>query len=254
MSADDDTGPPPPGHGSDASVVVVPGRRQRLADQLYGQILEHIVSGRLREGDRLPSEKELCEMFGASRPIVREALMRLRADGLVQPRQGAGTFVLSRPAERLAEYASLPDVAGFLRGLEVRLPLEGAAARFAAERRSEAQLALIVEAHEAFRRTIESGGLGVEDDIAFHAAVAEASGNDLFPTILESLKGVLVGFMTLSLNLTRTGSKERAARVLQEHAQILEAIRGRDGEGASLAMRFHIGQARRRMTDRTRDP
>ena len=82
-----------------AGLILVPGRRQLLSDQLYGQILDQIVAGVLNEGDRLPPEKEICKMFGVSRPVVRDALLRLRADGLLRARQGSGTFVMPQNAE-----------------------------------------------------------------------------------------------------------------------------------------------------------
>lgn len=233
--------------------VLVPGRRQPLGDQLYGQILQQIVSGQLREGERLPSEHRISAMFGVSRPIVRAALLRLRADGLLQARQGAGTFVLHRPAERLTQFTDPGQVAGFLRCIEVRLPLEAAAARMAAERHTAADLARIEAAQDTCRRESEGGGMSPEADLRFHAAVAAASTNEMFADLLRHIHGVLSGFMRLSLNLTRTGSAERARVVLQEHAHIFDAIAFRDAEAAETAMRFHIGQSRRRMIDRTLD-
>jgi GntR family transcriptional repressor for pyruvate dehydrogenase complex len=235
------------------SFALVPGRRQRLGDQLYGQILDQILSGRLKEGDRLPPETEICDMFGVSRPIVREALIRLRADGLVQARQGAGTFVMHRPASRLASFADTQDIAAMLRCIEVRMPLEGSAARLAAERRTAEQLARIVAAHDAFEHEAEGGGMSPATDLAFHASVAAATGNEVFAELLHKLHVVLDGFMTLSLALTRTGSKDRISQVVHEHRQVLEAIRAQDAEAAGIAMQFHIGQARRRMVDGSRD-
>jgi GntR family transcriptional repressor for pyruvate dehydrogenase complex len=236
------------------SFALVPGRRQRLGDQLYGQILDQIVGGQLKEGERLPSETELSDMFGVSRPVVREALLRLRADGLVQARQGAGTFVAQRPAERLKSFAHSGDVAALLRGVEVRLPLEGAAARLAAERRSSTQLDKISQAHALFAEQTQCGQMAPETDFAFHAAIAEATGNAFFLSLLLHLTPAISQFMTLSLNLTRTGSAPRAEKVLLEHAEVLEAIRTQDGESAQIAMLYHIGQARRRMVNRRRDP
>lgn len=232
---------------------LVLARRQRLGDQLYGQILEQIVSGRLAEGARLPPETEICRLFGVSRPVVRQALQRLRADGLVQARQGSGTFVLARPSERLASFVDPGAVAALMRCLEVRIGLEGAAARFAAERRSARELEAIVISHEALRAQATTGGMSAETDLCFHAAVAAASGNTYFSRLLQVIQLELQRFMTLSLNLTRTGSRLRADQVLHEHRLILEAIRGQDGEAAENAMRFHIIQARRRMIDRNRD-
>ena len=107
---------------------------ERLADQLYGQLLEKIVSGQLMEGDKLPSENEISRAFNVSRPVIREALLRLQADGLVYSRQGAGSFVKARPPEGLIKFAQPSDVAGLLRCFEARLPFEGAAAALAAQR------------------------------------------------------------------------------------------------------------------------
>src|SRR5271168_1372099 len=94
---------------------LVPRPRERLGDLLYGQILERIVSGALKEGDKLPSENQICQAFGVSRPTVREALMRLHADGLVTTRQGSGTFVQKRPSDHLTRLAKVSDIAGMLR-------------------------------------------------------------------------------------------------------------------------------------------
>lgn len=228
-------------------------RRQRMGDQLYGQILEQIVSGRLPEGMRLPPELDLCAMFGVSRPVVRQALLRLRADGLVHARQGAGTYVTVRPADRLADFAEPGQVADYMRAIEIRLVLEGAAARRAAERHSQAELAAIEEAHEQFRQEAEGGAPTPKADLAFHTAIAEASGNSYYAALLQHLHGVVAGFMNIALHLTRTSTRERTSQLLREHAMILEAIKSRDGDAAQLAMQFHITQARRRLVDRTRD-
>ena len=216
-----------------AALVLVPGRRQPLGDQLY---------------------KRISAMFGVSRPVVRAALLRLRADGLLQARQGADTFVVHRPADRLTQLTDPGQVAGLLRCLEVRLPLEATAARMAAERRTASDLARIEAAQEGCRReSDEQGGMSPEADLHFHAAVAAASPNEMFADLLQHIHGVLGGFLRLSLHLTRTGSAERARLVLDEHAHILDAIASGDAEAAETAMRFHIGQARRRMIDRKLD-
>lgn len=236
-----------------AGLVLVPGRRQRLSDQLYGQILDQIVSGRLTDGDRLPPEKEICAMFGVSRPVVRDALSRLRADGLLQARQGSGTYVLRRPADRLSSFADSADLAVFLRCLEARMPLEAAATRLAAERRSAQHLARIRNAHDQLKRDVETGHIRPASDMAFHAAIAEATGNEFFAEMLQNIHDAVAGFMNVSLNLTRTGSRQRVYQVLKEHTDILEAIRSREPDMAETAMKFHIGQSRRRVTDRNRD-
>ncbi|OZI34048.1 GntR family transcriptional regulator [Bordetella genomosp. 10] len=229
------------------------GQRVRLGDQLYGQIFDRIASGHLNVGDKLPSEHEICEQFGVSRPVVREALLRLRADGLVSAYQGLGTFVSHQPAPRLKTLGDVRNVSAYLRAQEVRMALEGDAARLAALRRTDEQLKKIVDADRAFADGLAHGRVSAEADLAFHASIAEASGNDFYLAVLETIHESIQGFMRLSLNLTRTGSRQRAERVVDEHAAILAAIREQDGERARVAMQFHLGQARHRLVDRERD-
>lgn len=234
-------------------LVLMPGRRQLLGDQLYGQILDQIVSGRLEEGEKLPTEKEISAMFGVSRPVVRDALNRLRADGLVQARQGSGTYVLRRPSDRLKTFANSADMAALLRCFEVRIPLEAAAAALAAERRTASQLARIEKIFDRMKGDVKTGHITIDNDLSFHAAIAEATGNEFFPGVLKHLHGSVAGFMDVSLNITRTGSRERIQEVLKEHTIILEAIQAREQDAAEVAMRFHLGQSRRRTLDRNRD-
>lgn len=236
-----------------SELKLVPTRPERLADRLYGQILEQIVSGAIREGDKLPSELQICRAFSVSRPTVREALMRLQADGLVLTRQGAGTFVQRRPSDTLTRLANTSDIAGMLRSFEVRMPLEGQSAALAAERRTPDQLAAIEAALEQLRTEFEGAGVPARADFAFHRAVAAASGNELFSELLAMLQPIVEQSMSLALSLTRTGSRDRARRVVEEHETIVDAIRRADPEGAALAMRYHLHRSRQRVTDRQRD-
>ena len=228
-------------------------RKARLADLLYGQILQQIVTGTLAEGARLPSEQALCRSFGVSRPTVRAALLRLHADGVVSTRQGSGSFVLRRPPDRLTRLTEGANIAGMLRCLEVRIGLEGQAAGLAAQRRSAADLDRIVTALRILQDRLGDGARPEEADFAFHLAVAEASGNALFPELLARVGGTTRATMAVALSLTREGSQERARRVLDEHAVIAEAITRGDAEAADLAMRYHLHRSRQRVTDRSRD-
>ena len=230
-----------------------PGQRERLGDQLYGQILEQIVSGALKEGDKLPSENKICQAFGVSRPTVRAALMRLNADGLVITRQGSGTFLQKRPSDHLTRLAKVSDIAGMLRCQEVRIALEGQSARLAALRRTQVEMEGIGVALDALRVAFDGSGVPADADYAFHLAVARASGNNLFADILEMLHETIQHAMTVGLGITRTGSKDRAQRVVEEHEAIAEAIARGDGEAADLAMRYHLHRSRQRMTDGQRD-
>ena len=234
-------------------LLLTPGQRGRLSDQLYGQVFEQITSGRLKVGEQLPSEMDISERFGVSRPVVREALLRLRADGLITSHQGLGTFVTHQPAPRVRTLAKAQDIATYLRCQEVRITLEGDAARLAADRHTDEQLAAVLAAHQAFADGVRSGDLKPETDLAFHASIAQATGNDFYVTLLESIHESMTGLMRLTLGLTRTASKRRALTVLGEHTAIVEAICARDGEQARAAMQCHLGRARRRLVDGRRD-
>jgi len=228
-------------------------KREKLADQLYGQILEQIVSGNLGEGTKLPSENEICASFGVSRPVVREALRKLQSDGLVYARQGVGSFVKKRPPQGLIEFGGVNDVAGLLRCFEARIAIEGATARMAAERASVRHHREIENALKTLEDGVAAGDIADKADLDFHMAIARASGNEIFLTILNSLHGVMQKSMNVALNITRSGSADRAKRVLAEHRQICDAILGRDGDSAELMMRYHLHQARQRVTDHARD-
>jgi GntR family transcriptional repressor for pyruvate dehydrogenase complex len=231
-----------------------PGQRMRLSDQLYSQIFDQIVAARLNVGDQLPSENEISERFGVSRPVVREALLRLRADGLVTSQRGRGTFVCSQPASRVSSLAGVENVAAYLRFQEVRIALEGDAARLCALRRTDEQMNAIERAHDAIVDSITQGRMSPQDDLAFHKRIAESAGNELYATLLDSMHEALSGFMLLNLTLTRTTqSALRAQKVLDEHLAIIDAIRARDGERARNAMQFHLEQARQRLINREKD-
>ena len=224
------------------------------SDQIYGKILTDIVSGSFAQGQRLPAEKDLCQRFGISRPVVRKALSRLRLDGLVEARQGSGTYVVSRPSDELHKLTDLTGIPKILRYLELRLSVEGAAAAFAAERRSSDAMELIIRAHERFVGQISSGVFLPSADRDFHMAISAATGNEFFAKALENAEASLAEFMTLSLSLTKAGSTSRAQLVVKEHASIVEAIKMQDPVAARVAMEFHILQAKRRLTDRSFEP
>lgn len=208
------------------------------------------MSGALTVGDRLPSEKEICDGFGVSRPVVRQALLRLKADGLITSHQGLGSFVVHQPDPRIRIFAKAQDVASYLRCQELRIAIEGDAARLAALRRSPEQLAAIEDAHQSFLESAQAGRMVAKEDLALHRRIAEASGNEFFTQALDNVLDAMSGFMQLTLNLTRTSNRQRAQRVLDEHAAIVAAIRDEDGERSRTAMQFHLGQARQRLTNR----
>ncbi|TRW96001.1 FadR family transcriptional regulator [Paracoccus sp. M683] len=227
-------------------------KRETLADQIYGRMLELIASGQLAEGDKLPSEHQIGERFNVSRPVVREALARLRDDGIILARHGVGSFVRRRPPQGLIDFAGADDVAGLMRCMEARLAIEPAAARLAALRASPADLNRIEVALELLEAGMRRRQPQREADLDFHMAVAEASGNEVLVQMLGTTRSTMLAAIDVAQSLTRQGTDERIEAVITEHRQIAEAIRARDGDGAALLMGYHLVQARQRVTDQRR--
>lgn len=227
-------------------------KRRSLTDQLYGRILDQIVTGGLEAGRKLPSEHRLCAAFEVSRPVVREALRRLQEDGLVESRRGVGSFVRRRPPQGLIEHAGADGVAALMRAMEARTTVEAATARMAALRAGPRDLARIAAALEALERSMTDRRPSREHDFAFHIAVAEASRNEVYVAMLHAARETMRRVIEVAQTITFGGSEARIERVLREHRQIHDAIRSRDGEAAALEMAHHLLQARRRITDQTR--
>ncbi len=227
-------------------------KRQTLADQLYGQILEQIVSNTLRRDERLPSENRIAAAFGVSRPVVREALRKLQEDGLVEARRGVGTFVRRRPPEKLIEYTAAGSVAGLMRAMEARITVENATARMAALRASAPDLARIETTLQTLEASMQARTPSVEADYQFHRAIAAASGNEVFIRMLDCTREAIEQGIDVAQKLTREGSQARIDAVMCEHRAILEAIRAGDSEAAGVSMSYHLLQARTRITDHAR--
>lgn len=217
-----------------------------LSGGIYERIFERIVAGEFAVNARLPSETELARRFGASRPVVRQALARLREDGVIVSRQGSGSYVRRRPDAAILRFVPVNSISDIQRGFEFRAGLEGAAAALAAARWEDDDLAAIRHALTALERCIAGGELGVDSDVAFHRAIAAATHNPYHVAVQESLQAQTA----LGMNLTRNLSLQNAARLRQvqdEHVAIVDAIAARDAAGARAAMERHIENARRRM-------
>lgn len=230
-----------------------PIERPRLSDTIYGQLLDEIMAGRFSSGDRLPTENQLAQRFSVSRPVVREALQRLQTDGVVIARQGSGTYVQRSPSQRVAELTTKVSLHEVLQVMELRMALEELAARLAARNRTDEQLRAIMQARQQLSDVFGQGARAKEADYAFHRAIAVASGNGLLVQALDQLSDRVQGGMDVTLSLTREASEQRRERVLDEHDRIVNAIRVGDADSASIAMRYHLDQARNRLLDRDLD-
>src|SRR5262249_13314822 len=159
------------------------------SDEIAERLAEQIVGGRLSPGAKLPSEQEMMQATGVSRTVVREAGAALRARGLVVTRQGAGAFVSNDP--RRQSYMIGPEGLGSLNSvievMELRMAVEAEAAAIAAERASPAQLKAIRQAQRLFNKAAARGERGVNEDYAFHDAIAVATQNSRFIDFLHFL-------------------------------------------------------------------
>jgi DNA-binding FadR family transcriptional regulator len=232
-----------------SQIVITPARKEKLADTVYGQILAEITSGKFTEGDKLPSEAELSMAFDVSRPVVREALLRLSTDGLVQSRRGIGTFVSTKPSTRLTELADAASLSSYVRSFEPRIVIEVEAARLAALRRSRGHLEAIRQTIDDLNEAIMRGELGQSQDIAFHDAIAIAAGNEYFPALLRDLRRPVLETMNIGLELARERAPARRLRVVEEHTRIFNAISIEDSDSAASYMKYHLLQARAAMLD-----
>jgi GntR family transcriptional repressor for pyruvate dehydrogenase complex len=219
----------------------------RLADRAYTAIVQIINDDELMVGDRLPSEAGLAEMFGMSRTIVREALVRLAADGITEARRGAGSYVKRRPSARLGSHVPLHGLAATLGTYEVRFVLEAEAARLAAHRRSHAQMDAIEAALAALRAALFSSAPAHDEDWVLHRAIAEATGNTAFVDIFDHLHEEVLRILRAGVEISRSRPPEVIGAMMDEHDAIVDAIRAQDADGAALAMRWHLSQGRKRL-------
>ena len=219
----------------------------RLSDHVYAGIVEIIKSEGLEVGERLPSESRLAEMFGVSRAIVREALVRLASDGITEARRGAGSFVKSRPSERLTAFMPLSELPTTLGSYEVRFVLEAEAARLAATRRTAAEMAHVDDGLVRLREALLSSEPAHVEDMDLHRRIAEATGNPAFVIAFDALYGDVEKIMRAGVDISRSRPPEVIATMLREHELIVDAIRAQDPEGAALAMRWHLWEGRRRL-------
>lgn len=217
-------------------------RRGTMVVDLIAELRQRITSGEFPVGSRLPSEARLCAEAGVSRTVVREAVAALRADGLLQPRQGSGVYVTAPPEETPMPFRDVDPsrVSSVIEILELRTALEAEAAALAATRRSARQEEEILSRYEAMESLVATGETSVEADFAFHVAVAQGSNNSRFEECLA-----LIGPGAIPRQAIRSGGEAPTdpgyLRLLsREHHAIVSAILANDAEGAAQAMRAHL--------------
>ncbi|CAM3181404.1 FadR/GntR family transcriptional regulator [Cupriavidus taiwanensis] len=224
----------------------VPARA--LTDNVAEQLLDKIQSGAFARGDKLPTEAVLSEEFGVSRTVVREAISRLKYEGVVESRQGSGVFVTLQAGIRplRIDYTDTGALESVLQIVELRRAIEAEVAAQAARRRSDASMAAIDAALARLDDVVAQGGDGVAEDVGFHRAIAEATGNPYFLKTLEFLSQ----YLEAATRVTRTNEARRAdfsRQVREEHQAIVAAIRAGDPLAARNAAQNHMYNAAHRL-------
>lgn len=214
-----------------------------VADQLETQI----TGGDISVGQKLPTENQLCQSFGVSRTVVREAIAHLKSLGLVETRRGVGTTVIRTAITDAmpAKWISPTTVEDILHVLELRLTLEPEAAALAALRHDDDDRALLLAKHEKFKRARVEQSQARSEDYEFHYAVIAAAKNPLFKTLYQQLSQSLIPrSKLLSIEVDASATGKYLARVEDEHTYVLDAILARDGDAARDMMYRHLNRSR----------
>jgi GntR family transcriptional regulator, transcriptional repressor for pyruvate dehydrogenase complex len=227
--------------------------RRKLSTRVVEAIRADLLAGSIPPGHKLPTEMQLTAQFGVSRTVVREAIAALAADGLVESRQGAGIFVTRHLTSTLGAMASEMGrrVSSALNVLEVRLAIEVESAALAAERRSPSQEAAIQEAFFEFEMLLRRDEPTGPADLAFHRAIAAATGNPSYLDVLDALGRRAIPCDISSPDSTEfVQDREYQMSLQREHLAILNAISARDSAGARAAMRVHLTNSQTRYSAR----
>ncbi len=231
-------------HFSQSQAADLP-RPSGLGSALAERLLVAIREGGLAPGDKLPTEKQLAESHKVSRAVVREAIARLKSEGYVETRQGAGAFVLARPGQtsfRMTAPSQSAEGGDLRHAFELRGAIEVAAAELAARRRQPADLAAIAAAFAAMQQALAEGREAAGADDAFHAAVAAATGNPLIQRFTDFLAHQFSETRQLTWS-EASRQQGKAAAAQTEHRALLRAIEAGDANAAAAAARAHVAAA-----------
>ncbi len=227
-----------------------PIKPKKVSTQIADQIRSSILSGEFSPGDKLPPERELAEMFGVSRPSVREALNALSSAGLVMSYQGGGTVVMS-----LVENSSTSPLSELIRVqqdraldvIEVRKCMESWTAYYAAQRALPEDLRRMEEIVVAMKRNLNGLQPSEDLDANLHIIIARATHNIVWLHLMQSLFDAMKEFQQGVWRAVYLTSEDHHL-LYQHHLAIFESIRNKDAEAARQAMMAHLTFAEQRST------
>lgn len=211
-------------------------------------IESEMLRGLMPPGVRLPSEEKLCDHFKVSRTVIREALQQLRGRGLLRTVKGSGTYVADVSLDPLGQamhsYTTLAFDADFTELIGLRILLETECARLAARRTDPPLTAKLRTIVRKMTKHISDPDAFSAEDIDFHLAIAEASGNRIYATVLNSLQGRCIQYAQAN-----RGSKANHQRTVEAHRAIVDAINSGDADLAAAAMHAHLQASRRHFAE-----
>jgi len=222
---------------------------RRLYQEIALQIRAHIESGEFPVGARLPSERELAGQLRVSRPSVREALIALEVEGLVDVRTGAGVFVCE-PKRPFPYYASSSE--GPLEIMRARIAIEGETASMAARHMRDADIKELERILETMDPDLPSQGSYLPADRAFHLYIAEKAGNSVLIRIVAELFDARHSPLSLQFGKHFENATTRMQAV-GEHKVIVQALASRNPVSAKRAMQRHLTKAHNRLTKQIDD-
>jgi len=218
-----------------------PIKPKRISDQVFEQLRELIFRGEMKPGQQVMPERELADALGVSRTSVRDAINKLVVMGLLEQKQGQGTFVRSPDSLQRsplavameAQDATLEDL------LEVRMGLECNAAFMAAGRAVEKDILFLERSVARMRKEVDSGGLGTEADVSFHMAISYATKNPLQVFLMKNFYDFL--FVGIKENLSHLyEDPKNIDKIIEQHTEIFNTIRDHNPDRAFDAMKRHI--------------
>jgi GntR family transcriptional regulator, transcriptional repressor for pyruvate dehydrogenase complex len=224
-------------------MALKPIKKKKLFEEIITAMENYIQVEDISPGDKLPSENELSAIFQVSKTAVREAMSVLQANGIIEKRSGAGIFLKdiggegigARVTNHLLNRKELYEILEFRRGIETE------AVALAAERATEEDMRLILQAHDKLKEAHSNGELGLEEDYMFHYSIILASHNSIYKEVFDIVAEKFEEGMRLSKMQSSTvpGRFEAAVR---EHDNIIEALCNKDSKAAADAMRIHLIQ------------
>ncbi|MDH6232235.1 GntR family transcriptional repressor for pyruvate dehydrogenase complex [Mesorhizobium soli] len=220
-------------------------RRGNLTESVIGELLSRIENGGYTSGQKLPTEQEMCQEFGVSRTVVREAVASLRLGGRLVSRPGLGVFVGDQDTKKLNfAVAKIDDIRSAIRILELRIGVELESVALAATRRTPDAIADITNAYDKLAvwqtNSVEQEA---QADFDFHLAIARATNNSHFPQFLEAVGQDISFDLRMKHEQSQQDRERYVKKICREHGAILSAIMQGDPKAARTAMRRHLEES-----------